>query len=635
MIKIKTRIKFKIFLAWLIIFIQPFIFFGVARAQIATEEAPGGLLTAAVATAASAGSLVTAVGLPGIGAAQMVAADAAGVACKATDIAADSAGALAPASLLGSFAAIGGGTAESTLIQGQITALISLKSCLTGQLEILKRLPVTSLIQGQELVRRQNEVAQQIATIGQRIDVLRAQVSAGLKDVLKAVAIKLILNFSQQLTTRLINTLIAKFRIGNYLAYGNSLATFVYEKKFIQDNYPDKQNQLILAAMLNSDLVRQDVLPAIYIQAQRSLGFVPQQLVVSDPNYWTKLAMAGSPKANPNLQQTIFDGRAEQAKAQSQFQAQAEINQSKGFVPVRNCSGAVQQQQDIYKKNVQLSYQAYSDQAVLQKLQAQYAANPNNAKARSEMEKAASAVGKSTTALQNLPEQMDSPIVQICQAITNPGGFIGDGIQNLLKSNIDSGTLLQANNLPFYGQFLLSVASNLVNNIFQGGQSNLKILTDAGVTAANIASVDYLNGVQKPNDLINASKAVDGSGAFIAFDDIDTAKPQPTGTYSLKWSASAYPNVSRAVAVGISGASIPGGNALSGQANINFTLPGVYDFQLRIFTTTNTSSQPDKVLTERIGIAQTPPALSPGVKGAVITKNLDIRGSVVPSIVIR
>ena len=566
------------------------------------------------------GIISTSIGIPGVeqgiisGVSASVDALCKGIA-KAEEV-------VATADTFGNFSLIGGSPAEAAKITAKLTALQTVKSCREAQLEAFKKAPVTSLIIGQELVRKQAALSTEINELGIRIENLTQRQSQTYKDVLKAVSVKLLLNFSHKLTTRLINSLIAKYKIGNYLKYADAVATQIYEKQHITQNYPDKESQLIVASVLNSDVFNGGILPAVRVQAGRNLGFIPEELVVSDPDYWVKLAQVGNAKADPYFMQSVFEGRADLAKATGLLNARTEISQGKGFIPVRNCQGSVIEQNNIYRQNLMLSYKAQNDREVLERLKAEVVANPNNQEVRSSMQLAAAQYGKSQEDLSKLPTELNSPIVEICSAITNPGAFMADGITSLLKSQIDQSANIKTENLPFYGQFILTVANGLISNIFEGGHSNLRLLTEAGVNTANILSVDYLNGLQQPSELQSATNGIENGGAFIGFDGIESNTPQPAGTYNLKWDARNFPDIDDVTVFGVSGYCLNSVNgqcrpitALSGSLPVNLTQPGSYEFKLDLYTKGNTGSVPNKTLTARITIAQTAPTLTQGNGG--------------------
>lgn len=566
------------------------------------------------------GLISASIGVPGVEQGVMAGVNATvDAACKGISKAEE---AVATADSFGNFSLIGGSPAEAAKITAKLAALQTVKTCREVQLEAYKKVPVTSLIVGQELVRKQAALATEINELGIRIENLTQRQSQTFKDVLKAVSVKLLLNFSQKLTTRLVNSLIAKYKIGNYLKYADAVATQIYEKQHISQNYPDKESQLIVASVLNSDVFNGGILPSVRIQTARNLGFIPDQLVVSDPDYWVKMAQVGSAKADPYFMQSVFEGRADLAKATGLLNARTEISQGKGFIPVRNCQGSVVEQNNIYKQNLQLSYKADMDRQVFERLQAQFASNPNDQEVKANMILAAGQYRKSQENLSNLPTELNSPVVEICSAITNPGAFMADGITSLLKSQIDQSANIKTENLPFYGQFILTVANGLISNIFEGGHSNLKLLTEAGVNASNILSVDYLNGLQQPSELQTASAGTENGGAFIAFDDIDPSVPQRAGTYNLKWDARNYPDIDDVTVFGTSGYCLNTVNgqcrpitALSGNLAVNLTQPGNYEFKLDVYTKSNTGNVPNKTITARITITQTAATLTLGNGG--------------------
>lgn len=572
------------------------------------------------AAAATLGIISTSIGLPGV--ASALSASLNNV-CSTVSAGQDIS---AAADTFSNLSLIGGSTAESAMITKNIASLVALQTCLTARLTVLKNTPITNLLMGQELQRRQDETNAQLNSVSQRIEDLRARLSMSVKDVLKAIAIQLVLNFSQKLTTNLVNKLVLKYKINNYLRYADAIATQVYDIDYIKKNYPDKENQLILASILKNDGVQNGVMPFVRMKAESALGFIPDQLTFSDPDYYVKLAKVGTGAADPYFIQTVFNDRASQVRSQSTTQAQSEISQGKGFIAPRNCRDVTQQQANIDQQNIKLSYQVDLDMRTLESLK--------NAGANAEeIAKGQQALATSQAALKRLPQSVPQAIVTPCEAINNPGAFVGDTITDYLNQHLQQASNIKSENMPFWGQFLTGVANNLISNVIEGGQSNLSILTGAGITAANIVANDVVRNIDEGNQLkknsdnvLNEQNRTFNGGVLFRFANSDS-NGSPQGAYNLNWDVdTGEEQFKNAKGVIISG-SVPLTGVqmnvavaqLKGIGRANFTLPGTYSFTIRVLggdaqgrpnpaNVLMTATTTMKIIVQAAASAVTPPA---------------------------
>ncbi|MDE2311537.1 MAG: hypothetical protein KGJ93_00400 [Patescibacteria group bacterium] len=517
---------------------------GVPDPVYLLDPATTGTLTAiAGSTAASAtllGTIQASVGVPGVTSALVSGLlSGAGSVCSNVSQLQEIAG---TADTFSSFSLIGGSAAEATQITSKIASLIALRACDNAQLEILKKAPAGSLLAAQELTRRMNALSSEMNSLDQRIEALKARQSASFKDVLRAIAVKLLLTYSQQLTTKLVNSLIAKYKISNYLKYADALSTIIYTSDYVKKNYPGSADQMILRSILLSQPVQGQVLPLVREQAKQNLGFIPDQLAFSDPNYYVKMAQIGFGKNDPYFLTTTFNGQAAEAKAQGDLMAQQEVSQSKGFLPVRDCNGAVNQQQTMDQNYAQLANQYDFNYDVQQKLAAAYKLNPTDA-TKAQLDQATTAMQTSIDRLTSFPKQVSTPILDLCAGITNPGAFVGDSLTGYLQKQIDQSMNLNNANLPFYGQFIMGVATNFLNNIIQGNKNNLQLLTETGIQAGNVAANSAVQqwSDSKAQGQVSSSIAndqntlADASSGNIGF---KAAKTSVSSQFMILWDAS-------------------------------------------------------------------------------------------------
>ena len=109
----------------------------------------------------------------------------------------------------------------------------------------------------------------EINSLSVRLENLRARQSQTIKDVLKAVALKIALNLSQRLTTVMVNKLVQKYRIQNELAYADAVATQIYTADSIKKNFQGKTaDKLILRSLLQNRVVQDTILPMVRLEAR-------------------------------------------------------------------------------------------------------------------------------------------------------------------------------------------------------------------------------------------------------------------------------------------------------------------------------------------------------------------------------
>lgn len=511
-------------------------------------------------------------GLPGSGAARGAVLRTADGGCEITK---KGLAAVDAADTFGSITVVVGTAGEVAKLNTKIAILTAVKNCkevvvkaagspATGQQEIT--------VSEVTILRLKNE----IGVLEQRIDKLKELRSAVVKEIWKAVAVRILMNAQSRLTMRLVNGLIKKYKIGSVLDYVDAASTFVYTKDYIQKNHKKDADKMIVRSILTNDAFANKVLPLVRDQAKTTLGYAPEDLDIAQPDYYIKLAQAGSGSVDPFLLQTIFDDKAQEAKASGDQAARNEVSASQGFVPVRNCQGVVSQQQDIDNKNIQYSREVYDNEQALWDIQTARLMYPKTVNPE-QVAKAQKALDDSRKKLRALPET-NRPIVNFCEKIQNPGASIANSINSYLGAHLGAASNVKSENLPFFAVFMESVANSFVNTVIQGQKPNLSILTDAGIRSANIAAQQYLDSAAQGADNEKLKSADLAANADLAIFDI-----QKTGTeaaeYTFKWSVKA---ISGAVAVQIFG---PGNfkhfsEDLEGSFKANIRAGGVYTLRV-------------------------------------------------------
>ncbi len=403
----------------------------------------------------------------------------------------------------GDFTLIGGGAAQATKLTAKINALQVVKTCRTAQLTAVSALVPTSATGAESFSKKQNELSTEIAALDTRIESLKQQQTAEVKDVLKAVMVRIVLNLSKSLTTEVVNKLVDKYKITDYLAYGDALATQVYSMKYINENYSgDARQQMMIRSLLQSEKFPEKINTVKSMANDKANEYLGQACNVAsgttaqDDNYFLKcLAAYGSPQANPIFHTTQAYDQAQAANAAGQASANSELSQSNGFAPPRNCEGSLGMQNQI---DSQFDASAQTkDVAVLaaQKLKNALDMVPPRT-TREEYQKAQAAADQAIANSLALGKQTSNPIIDICKGIDSPSSFVSDSIDKFLQKALVSDTDLKTDNLPFYASFLADVSSNFLTNILTGGKSSSQVLKEAGVGALNGALVGVLQSGQ-------------------------------------------------------------------------------------------------------------------------------------------
>lgn len=410
--------------------------------------------------------------------------------------------------------AIGGGPGEYVSTSAKLAHAIAAKSCVEGYVEILSHTPKLTANQSQVFIPEQDKFTKIGASLQTAIENLTAQQKATTKDILKAFMIKVILNLNKSLTTQLVNKLVQKYKISDYLAYGDALASQVYSQKYIADNFDgNAETQLMVRSILQSEKLPAKVKTIETMansQAKQNMAKSCPNAVQDDMYFVNCVAGLGAPASNKTyvISQAV-DG-ANAARTAGKVTAGQEVSQSTGYAPPRNCSGSIAQQKQI---DAQLDAAANALDIANQVLASLTSARANqlgNPKAPvvsdADMQKAIAAQAQAQANYNALFKKFEAggavdpdtgqpvvdretgkvktgAIIDICESIASPAAFVANSLGDFLKQHLDQGSQLQSNNLPFYASFLADVTSNFLTNILTGGKSTTQVLKEAGAGA--------------------------------------------------------------------------------------------------------------------------------------------------------
>lgn len=415
---------------------------------------------------------------------------------------------------------IGGGKAEAAQLTAQAQEYGQYILCIQEYLTKIKDPKYITVRNLNEANRLNNYItlySDALTKLDAKVVNLRERASAGWKDIAKAVLLTTIMKVNQNVTTNLINRAIDKYKINDYLKYADAVATQIYSMKYIDQNYTgDEEKKMVLRSILANSGTEQ-VTNLLKVSAEkRAQDFLSK---VCDPakgaydygnmQYLKCMAMQASAEASPVYQTTTILEEAGAAKVAGQQAARDEMTDGKGYAPVRNCFGTVDQQKMIDNEWTQaatdLQVSKETNLRVLQSatinLDEIDKANISPADKqklidaqKAEVAKAQKAADDAQKAYENLKtKRVSGNIVDICEAIASPASFIANSLDSFLKQHLDQATQLRTENLPFFAKFFSDVAGNFLSKIilgaFNNNSANAKVVKESGVKALTGAVV--------------------------------------------------------------------------------------------------------------------------------------------------
>ncbi len=454
---------------------------------------------------------------------------------------------------------IGGGAAEASGAATQAQVIQRGLDCVNDYLAYLEGTEIETLIQGQEIQREQAKFSEIATAMVDQIYALNARASAGWKDVAKALMVKTLLSVNKNVTSELANKVVQKYKINDYLAYGNALATQVYAMKYIDQNYEgDVRTQMMMRSLIQSEKVPQQARVAAAFANQQAKEYVAarcngiSELDATNASSLNCLASYGNEQASPMFKYLNALDTSKQIKNEAQKTAQAEISQSDGFAPPRNCGGSVEQQKQIDTQLQTAADEVAAAQAVLDRLGTALASGQTT---QAEYDKAEAALWAADDKLQALPESVNDPVIDICDAIDSPAKYISNQVSDWVGKLTDSASDLKPENLPFYASFLSDVASNFLTNLLTGGKSTSKVLKEAGISALGQAVGSSVGGTTTPGTGPGASGSSTGDVSITAVgangQSVTSLVPGQTYTIRANFSAIKNQNPSRVEIAGI------------------------------------------------------------------------------------
>ncbi len=398
---------------------------------------------------------------------------------------------------------LGGSAVEATTITVQIQFLNATFACVKNFNESLKDVKPGTFEESQNLQKLITHYGDIQTQLSGKIESLNARASASWKDVLKAVMVKMILTLNKNLTTELVNGLVQKYRIEDYLAYGDAVATQLYSMKYINENYSgDARTQMMLRSLVQSQKFPEKAATAMTFanqmaqeQLNKSCDGVKDIESSDTESYLRCISAYGQAETSPAYQYMQALDKTSVVLAAAKNSTAQEIATSNGFAPPRDCSGSVAAQQQIDSSYDQAVSDLETAKRTTELLLDAYTKNPTPAQ-EAEYNKAFAAEQIAEDKLNNLSKNTKTPVIDICKAITAPSNFVSDQINNFLKQHLDQASQLKSDNLPFYANFLSDVASNFLTNLIVGGKSTGQVFKEAGYQALG-GTIVALSDAQK------------------------------------------------------------------------------------------------------------------------------------------
>lgn len=464
-----------------------------------------------------------------------------------------------------------------TKLQSQLTAVNGAITCWNG---VVQAADASAGITGgaffpnQKANNKRQYASDQLVPLKQIQKQLEAQLRVASQSFWKAILIGLMVKQADRFSEKLVQQLNQKFKINNYLGYIDALTNTVYANRMIAASGESNQTQIAIRSILNNPIFIQKLHPAAQRAADAYLGSKPGDIRFDDPQFWGKLALAGSAQANPGFQQLLLEDKALQVKMQAQQAAVAEVSQSAGFkAPQNNCAANAADQRSI-DQEYQLRLDEFEDrQKLFTGIQSSSNPNPNDLdRARTDFESA-------QQKLDDFPFKFNRVVKEICEGIASPATTINNTIKDLIGTQIKHFGDYNDNNLPLFQKVIVSVADNLIRK---------------NILGENLSKADILNETrtitqQVGNTIPRPSSTPVGTGTGSGDSGGTATQPVPLLSYEQIDANQYAVRVNVETVAGVTGYELTGPN-IGGSGENTFRSTNSIDFY-RTFTVTVTGTQ--------------------------------------------
>ena len=517
--------------------------------EVATTAAVGaasGAITGAVAagsasivtaTAAAAASVVAndnvLIGPPGTGGVPFNLANSVLKACvetvggKIADLFTDGPGKFSD------FASLGVSPREAIAIEAKIVKLKILKECYSEAIDVAKAVP-SNLVTAVEKNTFVNDLTTKLNAVEQRIEFLGQRLKQSTKAVLEAVATQVLTQVGTQLTNQIVNKIIRDRVDPSVWSTVNTLKNYTYGIEYIRKNYPDKTEQAIVYDLMKngSSYLPGRVQPLVRNIAETSIN----ECEGRSRSFEQQMVCVGNFNNNPMLLQYAYENRAQDAGAQAQSAAYAQVVRDQGMLAKQDCSD---DSFDKYKTN-QESYTQLSEKArVAEEAAATLSASEDVD--FSEFEKANKEYNDITAQMKELAKGPNQYLAAFCSGISNPGKFAADAVNNLINKNNQDAAQRGDKNLPYVAVFLKQLLVGQINSLL-GNRASGRSLTNDALRASEVVTSTLLKqNTTLPS--LNKQNTNSESGVNFYAHATDAQPSDPSiRTITLGWSANGVDN---------------------------------------------------------------------------------------------
>ncbi len=522
-----------------------------------------------------------ALGAPGSGAATRAALKGAKKPCDAVKTAYQASQA---ADVFPGAEVLGGNSVQIGKLTAKITALQTLRTCYISVLALEEAPGALAGVLGglqAESAAGFNELILEnaINALDQRIDKLVELRSNAIKAMWKAVAVKVLITAENKFVTNVVNDIIRKYKVSNFLDYGDALTTQIYNIEYAQKNYPNQVDQAIIKSVWQSDPFQGELSPILSAQASENLGFDPTLIDYNDPAFFVKMAQAGSMNNTPDGLNVLYNDAATVVRAQAKANAQAEISQGQGVMALRNCSGIASQERrfdsDFKAKQDDLALK----QAAYQKLWAAQISDPSSVDPQ-DLQRALNNLNQAKTALAALPKRNSDVFVKRCEDISNPASAINNFTNTFLSTSLIGSKFKEPENLSFAPSAVGAFSSLFLDKLIgvtKGRSLGTRDFEDMALTTSGQYASDL-----SLNILRSAENSTKNNSLFLS-----VASAGSAGRFVINWDASALEGGSRITITGTgSGALNYSAQSLKGSITIQSQQTSG-SFTLKVFDSAN------------------------------------------------
>lgn len=435
---------------------------------------------------------------------------------------------------------------EITKLTARISTLTTARNCLKAVLAgSLAAETGAEVIGGLQTVEVSNsndlDLEEEIRSLDARIDDLVKLRKAAVLRMWEGVATRIFLTAQNRLVTTLINKMIAKYRIGNYLQYADALAAQVYNIDFAKKNYPDQMDQAILKSISGVASFSLDISPQIRAKARQNLGIDFRTVDVNDPDFFSKMSIVGSGPNDPFVLNSFYASVNDGLMAAGRDAARMELAQNQGIMSLRNCQGIVQQEIDFDRQWGTLVQDVKVKDDALNNLLKQQTVNPNMV-SEADIKIADEALKLAVEKMQTFPQRNGNVYVKRCQDIANPGASISNAITGYLNSHLTAANTTDQKNLPFIAKFAETVANSFISRVIQHEIGSPVNLTDGGFVSVAVPLTSVITPNVQSQILKSAEDRSLNSSLIFSATAAATA-----GQVAVNWDAGSIEGVSQIV----------------------------------------------------------------------------------------